>query len=245
MPHLGRRGTRARHTSAVPARAAQVPQRGTFRRDRPRCRRGLSPRGAAVRMMLVGSAPPAWPCTGTREHRASSGLRRDRAVSAETTYPSVRPPEALAMVAGASIAAANDMTQEAREDVASLLPSRRRGTGSASAARTACGRVDWVLAHSVPRSCATDNEAVGEQRSRCPAVALLLPRLASLSVLFRLVSSRSRAPPSCQNQQRTRPSCGVFSIDDGCAPDTIRTYDLGFRKALLYPTELRGRRRGH
>jgi hypothetical protein len=26
------------------------------------------------------------------------------------------------------------------------------------------------------------------------------------------------------------------------APDTIRTYDLGFRKALLYPTELRGRR---
>jgi hypothetical protein len=25
------------------------------------------------------------------------------------------------------------------------------------------------------------------------------------------------------------------------APDTIRTYDLGFRKALLYPTELRGR----
>jgi hypothetical protein len=27
------------------------------------------------------------------------------------------------------------------------------------------------------------------------------------------------------------------------APDTIRTYDLGFRKALLYPTELRGRAR--
>ncbi len=25
------------------------------------------------------------------------------------------------------------------------------------------------------------------------------------------------------------------------APDTIRTYDLGFRKALLYPAELRGR----
>ena len=24
------------------------------------------------------------------------------------------------------------------------------------------------------------------------------------------------------------------------APDTIRTYDLGFRKALLYPAELRG-----
>ena len=28
------------------------------------------------------------------------------------------------------------------------------------------------------------------------------------------------------------------------APDTIRTYDLGFRKALLYPAELRGRAAG-
>ncbi len=36
----------------------------------------------------------------------------------------------------------------------------------------------------------------------------------------------------------------IFSALAGGAPDTIRTYDLGFRKALLYPTELRGRARG-
>ena len=35
---------------------------------------------------------------------------------------------------------------------------------------------------------------------------------------------------------------GGETSEAGGAPDTIRTYDLGFRKALLYPTELRGRR---
>jgi integrase len=41
--------------------------------------------------------------------------------------------------------------------------------------------------------------------------------------------------------RRGDPSRVGQRVGQNSAPDTIRTYDLGFRKALLYPTELRGR----
>ena len=41
--------------------------------------------------------------------------------------------------------------------------------------------------------------------------------------------------------QRSQPFSSCFFVFEGSAPGMSRTCDLGFRKALLYPTELRGR----
>jgi hypothetical protein len=41
--------------------------------------------------------------------------------------------------------------------------------------------------------------------------------------------------------KRIRPYLSCFYENNGSAPSKNRTCDLGFRKALLYPTELRGR----
>jgi hypothetical protein len=49
--------------------------------------------------------------------------------------------------------------------------------------------------------------------------------------------------PLCAAPSKRLETAGVSVVLRGLgrsAPDTIRTYDLGFRKALLYPAELRG-----
>ena len=69
-----------------------------------------------------------------------------------------------------------------------------------------------------------------------PEIAEHLPErpIASHSVL-------SASAAFVPQLQRPQPFSSCFSEFEGSAPSKDRTCDLGFRKALLYPTELRGR----
>src|SRR3982750_1200971 len=73
--------------------------------------------------------------------------------------------------------------------------------------------------------------------SRCPPIA-------PAHVPERPIASRSvliASAPLVPQLQRPQPFLSCFFEEEGSAPGKNRTCDLGFRKALLYPTELRGR----
>jgi hypothetical protein len=61
---------------------------------------------------------------------------------------------------------------------------------------------------------------------------------ASHSVAYCVLLS---AVPHQANRRKPLVFAFLFAVLASGAPDTIRTYDLGFRKALLYPAELRER----
>src|SRR5262245_25121800 len=84
-------------------------------------------------------------------------------------------------------------------------------------------------------------------RPSTPRALVLLPRRyhaprphPSYRVALRPPSS---APPAVPHQARRRKRLAfsfLFAAFASSAPGKSRTCDLGFRKALLYPTELRG-----
>lgn len=90
-----------------------------------------------------------------------------------------------------------------------------------------------------------------EAATRAP-LPLAPPRYDAVTtprVLLRPIASHfvalSRRASSCAAPSEPMDTVGVCVSIRGLrfgAPDTIRTYDLGFRKALLYPAELRERR---
>jgi hypothetical protein len=79
---------------------------------------------------------------------------------------------------------------------------------------------------------------------RTTPVSTLLPRPASRAVLLRRGASRTGGhQPRCRTKRSDgNGRCFRYSSRSWRgAPSKNRTCDLGFRKALLYPTELRGR----
>ena len=84
-----------------------------------------------------------------------------------------------------------------------------------------------------PRSDAQRSRRPNRNRGREPASLVHPPNLTSSQATIR--------PRSDAQRSKGPKSIGVASRQSRLsAPDTIRTYDLGFRKALLYPAELRG-----
>ena len=78
-----------------------------------------------------------------------------------------------------------------------------------------------------------------EPRKLTKAIDCHGPR--SINVPFSSLADNSRPAKTIHCVQRPNGRVAPGSRNKTSTPDRIRTYDLSFRKAALYPTELRGR----